>query len=151
MHVSSIIVIISLNIEIRISYEKGRNKMSRREAREQAFKILFQNEVNEEQVIELETLNEFTKTIIEGFLHNKQEVDQMISNHLKNWTIHRIALVEKAILRVSTYEMMYIKDVPVGVSINEAIELAHKYGDENSGKFVNGVLSKINKTISEGV
>src|SRR5690625_5957239 len=113
--------------------------MSRREAREQAFKILFQNEVNDEQVIELETLNEFTKTIIEGFLHNKQEVDLMISNHLKNWTIHRIALVEKAILRVSTFEMMYIKDVPVGVSINEAIELAHKYGEDNSSKFVNGV------------
>lgn len=124
--------------------------MSRREAREEAFKILFQNEINEEQVIELENLNEFTTQIIEGFLHNKTKVDQMISDHLKNWTIHRIALVEKAILRVSTFEMMYIEDIPVGVSINEAIELAHKYGDEKSGKFVNGVLSKINTTISEG-
>lgn len=125
--------------------------MSRREAREEAFKILFQTEVNEDQTIDFSNSNEFTKEVVEGFFNNKLKIDEMISSHLKNWTINRIALVEKAILRISTYEMMYIEDVPVGVSINEAIELAHKFGDENSGKFVNGVLSKINKTITEGV
>lgn len=125
--------------------------MSRRKAREDAFKVLFQTEMNEDQKIDFTNLNEFTKQVVEGFLNNRIEIDEVISNHLKNWSIHRIALVEKAILRISTFEMMYIEEVPVGVSINEAVELAHKFGDENSGKFVNGVLSKISKTISEGV
>lgn len=119
--------------------------MNRSQAREEAFKILFQKEMNEDHNIEKMHLNEFTKQLITGVSEHLTEVDQIISDHLENWTINRIALVEKAILRIATYEMTYLNDIPVGVSINEAVELSHKYGDEKSGKFVNGVLSKINK------
>lgn len=62
---------------------------------------------------------------------------------MENWTIDRIASIERTVLRMSVYEIEYLDDIPISVTINEAVELANKYGDENSGKFVNGVLSKI--------
>lgn len=124
--------------------------MKRSEAREEAFKLLFQREINEDNKINLEQINDFTKQIVQGVIENGTEIDDMIANHLENWTFNRIAFVEKAILRIATYEMTYMDDIPVGVSINEAVELAHTYGDDKSGKFVNGVLSKINANKSEG-
>ena len=69
----------------------------------------------------------------------------MLKEHLTNLTIDRIALVEKTILRIAIYEIKHVDDVPTAVSINEAVELAHKYGDEKSGKFINGVLAKLIK------
>jgi len=119
--------------------------MSRSEAREKAFKLLFQKEMNEEQKMQLEQSNKYTREIVQGVIEHSQDIDQIITDHLENWTLNRIALVEKAILRIATYEITYLDDIPLGVSINEAVELAHKYGDEKSGQFVNGVLSKITK------
>lgn len=119
--------------------------MNRSQAREEAFKLLFQKEMNEDNDVQLDQLNDFTKQIVQGVIDEIEEIDQIISSHLENWTFNRIASVEKAILRIATYEMTYMEDIPVGVSINEAVELAHMYGDDKSGKFVNGVLSKINK------
>lgn len=117
--------------------------MKRRTAREEAFKILFQLDVNEEHKYEEDKLPLFTKQIVEGYIKNKNDVDQLIKDHLEKWSFDRIARVEKTILRLATYEIKYVDDIPHGVSINEAVELANKYGDEKSGKFVNGVLAKI--------
>lgn len=71
----------------------------------------------------------------------------MISGHLVNWKLDRIANVDRAILRLAVYEMVYSDDIPANVSLNEAIELAKRFGDDKAAKFVNGVLSNIKTDI----
>lgn len=117
--------------------------MDRRTAREEAFKLLFQLDINESNAIDNHKWNSFTTELVNGVIKNKEAIDNVISEHLENWNLKRIALVEKTILRIATYEIKYLDDIPVGVSINEAVELGHTYGDEKSSKFINGVLSKI--------
>ena len=124
--------------------------MKRTTAREKAMQILFQLEINDIDPVQAignhlgENKNdEFLTMLVLGVEENKKEIDDVIIQHLENWTIDRIAAVEKTILRIATYEINYMEDIPESVSINEAVELAKKYGDEQSGKFVNGVLSKI--------
>jgi N utilization substance protein B len=73
----------------------------------------------------------------------------MISQHLVNWKLDRIANVDRAILRLSVYEMVYQEDIPVSVSMNEAIELAKLFGDDKASKFVNGVLSNIKNDLKQ--
>ncbi len=119
--------------------------MDRRSAREEAFKILFQQEMNSDEHMKSDRMSTYTKIVVFGTLKEKQAIDQRISDHLHNWSYDRIPLVEKTILRIAVYELDYLEDIPIGVSINEAVELAHKYGDEKSGKFINGVLSNIIK------
>ncbi len=124
--------------------------MNRRTAREKAMQILFQLNMNDTSIedaihlfLEDKESNLFLETIVQGVSANKQSIDDVIEEHLENWTIDRIAIVEKTILRIAIYEMMHKEDVPVSVSINEAVELAKKFGDDKSGPFVNGVLSKV--------
>ncbi|HLR71479.1 MAG TPA: transcription antitermination factor NusB [Pseudogracilibacillus sp.] len=117
--------------------------MDRRTAREEAFKILFQQDINQNSQEINKQLNDYIRSVVLGVIDKKNEIDQLISEHIHNWSYDRIALVEKTILRIAAYEITYMEDIPVGVSINEAVELAHTYGDEKSGQFVNGVLSNI--------
>ncbi|RYG74956.1 transcription antitermination factor NusB [Lentibacillus lipolyticus] len=124
--------------------------MNRHAAREKAFQILFQMDMNDKEPAQamkdhLESLeiDSFIKTLVEGVAANKQSIDNVIADSLENWTFDRIASVERTVLRVAVYEIRWEEDVPVNVSINEAVELANIYGDEMSGKFVNGVLSRI--------
>lgn len=124
--------------------------MKRHEAREKAFQILFQLDVNDnepEQAISnfLETAqnNDFMDLLVNGVAEHKEELDTIIANNLEHWSIERIASVERTIIRIAVFEINFLEDIPTSVSINEAIELANLYGDEKSGKFVNGVLSKI--------
>lgn len=124
--------------------------MNRRTAREKAMQILFQLDINDSSTAEAiedflgtDKSDEFLTTLVEGVTEYTVAIDDIIKKHLENWTIDRIASVEKTILRISIYEINYLDDIPISVSINEAVELAKKYGDEMSGKFVNGVLSKI--------
>ncbi|WP_188453694.1 transcription antitermination factor NusB [Virgibacillus oceani] len=124
--------------------------MNRHTAREKAFQILFQLDMNDinpgkaaEDYLETMEIDAFLKKLVDGVASHKIEIDNMISEHLENWSIQRIASVEKTILRIATYEIKYVEDIPANVSINEAVELAKTFGDEKSGKFVNGVLSKI--------
>ncbi|MRG86547.1 transcription antitermination factor NusB [Salinibacillus xinjiangensis] len=124
--------------------------MNRREARIKAFQILFQmdsHDITPEEAIgfsfEEENVHEFTAELVYGVLENKTEIDEEISKHLVNWSLQRIASVERALLRIAVFEIRHIDVIPVKVSINEAVEIAKEYGEENSGKFINGVLSKI--------
>lgn len=124
--------------------------MNRRTAREKAFQVLFSldNErFDPKEAIELslgeQQPSEFLTTLIYGVVENKEAIDQKISDHLENWSIKRLAIVEKTLIRIATYEIFYEEETPHGVAINEAIELAHIYGDDKSGKFINGVLSKM--------
>ncbi|MCY7604542.1 transcription antitermination factor NusB, partial [Bacillus altitudinis] len=82
-------------------------------------------------------------------LEQKDKLDDMISQQLVNWKLDRIANVDRAILRLSVYEMVYQEDIPVSVSMNEAIELAKLFGDDKAPKFVNGVLSNIKNDLKQ--
>lgn len=116
---------------------------TRRRAREEAFKLLFQIDVNQE--IDSEFVSPFMERLVTGVLEHKEKIDRLIEKYLINWTLERLSLVDKTLLRMAIYEICFEDDIPYAVSINEAIELAHKYGDEKSGKFINGLLSNIIK------
>lgn len=124
--------------------------MKRTTAREKAMQILFQLEINDIDPVQAienhlgDTKSDaFLTKLVLGVEENNEVIDDIIIQHLENWTIDRIASVERTVLRLATYEINFIDNIPESVSINEAVELAKKYADEKSGKFVNGVLSKI--------
>lgn len=122
--------------------------MSRSKAREEAFKQVFQYIIqNELDIDDIESA--YTKELAEGVIHHYEELKSVIDEHLTNWKFNRLPNVEKSILYIATYELIHGEDVPVAVAINEAVELAHTYGDEESPKFINGVLSKIAKEKGE--
>jgi len=90
-------------------------------------------------------IKEFTGELVEGVLDNIEKIDSTISAYAENWTLKRMAVVDKNILRLAAYELLFRNDIPPKVTINEAVDIAKKFGDENSGKFVNGILDKIGK------
>lgn len=124
--------------------------MKRREAREKAFQFLFQIDFNMDEsndaikvYLEENGEDDFLGKLIEGVIKEQTEIDAKIIDHLENWTLDRLPSVERTLLRLAAYEIHYMDDVPENVTINEAVELANVFGDEKSGKFINGVLSKI--------
>lgn len=128
----------------------------RRISREMALKVLFQIDLvstNIEEVLKYtfedgklsDEVKEFTLILIKGVMSNLSEIDKVINNYTNNWSLERITNIDRNILRMAIYEILYLKNIPKSVSINEAIELAKKYGTKNSFSFVNGVLGKIDK------
>ena len=91
---------------------------------------------------------EFATTLVEGTLKNLPQIDSLIVKYARNWDIHRMASIDRNILRQATFEILYLLDIPINVIINEAVELAKKYSTEESGKFVNGILDKIKEARS---
>ena len=85
----------------------------------------------------------FADPLIRGTLEHRDEADELIKKHAKNWDLHRIAAVDRNIMRLAIYEMLHRDDIPPVVSINEAVDIAKKFSTEDSGKFVNGILDKI--------
>ena len=85
----------------------------------------------------------FAEPLIRGAIQHRDAIDEQIMKHVKNWELHRIAAVDRNILRLAVYEMMHREDIPPVVSINEAVDIAKKFSTQDSGKFVNGVLDKI--------
>ncbi len=131
--------------------------MSRKAARDSAFKIIYQVPFHSEGDVELTLENfsfceeyskltksdiEYVTTCVKSCFDNLDTIDAKVSASLKNWTIDRLSKVNLAILRLSVSEMEYA-DVPYQVSINEAVELAKKYSDDDAPAFVNGVLADI--------
>jgi len=106
---------------------------------EETLKYTFENNKYSDEV------KEFTLTLVKGVMNNLSEVDKSISNYTNNWSLERITNIDRNILRLAIYEILYLKNIPKSVSINEAVELAKKYGTKSSFIFVNGVLGKINK------
>ncbi len=126
--------------------------MTRREARELAFVLLFERSFSNESIAEiLENAGDardivtdtFAVTLAEGAVEHTDEIDELITANAHNWSRERISRVALAILRLAVYEMRWIEDIPVSVSINEAVELAKRYGGEADASFVNGVLGGI--------
>ena len=89
----------------------------------------------------------FAEALLRGVLEHREELDDAIRKHAKNWELHRIAAVDRNILRLAIYEMRFREDIPPVVSINEAVDIAKKYSTQDSGKFVNGILDKIRSEI----
>lgn len=85
----------------------------------------------------------FADKLIHGTLENRDALDAKIKEHAQNWDLHRMAVVDRNILRLAVYEMMFREDIPPVVSINEAVDIAKKFSTQDSGKFVNGLLDKI--------
>ncbi len=86
---------------------------------------------------------EFARELVEGCWEQRQGIDKLIDGLALHWDLHRIAAIDRNILRLGAYELLYRDDVPRKVSINEAVELAKRYGGQDSGAFVNGILDKI--------
>ena len=85
----------------------------------------------------------FAEPLIRGTLQHRDEIDEHIKRHARNWELHRIAAVDRNILRLAIFEMLHRSDIPPVVSINEAVDIAKKFSTDDSGKFVNGILDKI--------
>ena len=85
----------------------------------------------------------FAEPLIRGAIEHRDALDEQIKKYAKNWELHRIAAVDRNVLRLAIYEMLYREDIPPVVSINEAVDIAKKFSTQDSGKFVNGVLDKV--------
>ncbi len=130
----------------------------RRKARESALQILFQLEFssdNYEEVIKeywkekkasAKTKN-YANWLVRGVISAKEKIDNIIEESSKNWRLSRMATVDRNIIRIATFELLSEQDIPSPVIINEAIEIAKKYGTEDSGQFVNGILDTIKRKV----
>jgi N utilization substance protein B len=85
----------------------------------------------------------FADPLIQGTLEHREKLDELIRKHTRNWELHRIAAVDRNILRLAIFEMLYRDDIPPVVTINEAVDIAKKFSTQDSGKFVNGILDNI--------
>lgn len=135
--------------------------MSRRQSREVALKVLFQQEqggIEPAKALHYCFLEDplpdsdkmFARRLAEGTLSCLEEIDGIISKYLINWDVRRLAAVDRAVLRLALYEFLYLPDIPIPVTINEAIEMTKKFQDEKSASFVNGLLDKIRKDMVKG-
>jgi len=128
----------------------------RRESRELALQILYALDANpsvgiretlqtfrEEQADVLSRVREFAENLVQGVQEHRAVIDAAIKARSKNWTLARMPLVDLNVMRMATYELMFRQDIPKKVSINEAIEIARKFGDKESPAFVNGILDEI--------
>ena len=132
--------------------------MSRKESRETAFQILFARELNSDDMTftayELaDEINladdDFVDTIVTKTVDHLEEIDKIIADNLKNWKIDRIPKTSLAILRISCAQLLYMSDdIPQKVVINEAVELAKKYGADDDYSFVNGILRSISDSLN---
>lgn len=136
---------------------ENRNDISRYKMREQAFFLCFEMLFSDTDIDELadnagdardEFLSDYALDCAKGVFEHREEIDAMISKNLKaGWKISRISKVSLALLRLAVYEMLYRDDVPVSVSINEAVELSKKYTVKDDTSFINGVLGAVAKSL----
>ena len=132
--------------------------MNRRKSREIAMKLLFEMSINKENYEDIiENFKEHTDVdlqeidmsyitkVLAGIHENGKEIDKNIEKHLIKWKLNRLSKMNLAILRISTYEILFEEEIPDKVSVNEGIELAKKYGEDSSPAFINGILAKMIK------
>jgi N utilization substance protein B len=127
-------------------------KITRRKSRETAVILLYQSDLmgkDSEEVLKKEIdfgkkIDEFALELVIGVNKNRKAIDKEIVGVVENWTIERIAIIDRNILRVAIYEMLFEKDIPLKVSVDEAIEIAKSLGQkDDTPKFINGILGKI--------
>lgn len=125
----------------------------RRLARELALQILYQGDVNQESAGELDLfwethvvssdVRQFAETLVRGVWSFREQIDEILRRYAEHWSIDRMPAVDRNLLRCAIYELLHIDDIPVRATLNEAIELAKRYGSEKSSAFVNGVLDRV--------
>ena len=127
---------------------------NRRLARESALEVLYRLDLvgdePEHTIAEIllrknpsEEAETYLRRLVDAALGHQQELDTTLRKHLTRWRLERLTVLDRAILRLAAAEILYFDDVPPKVSINEAVEIAKKYGDDEAGKFVNGVLDSV--------
>lgn len=130
----------------------------RRRAREIALQVLYQLDASQERAKEVLDLywenfeptpkaREFCQRLVEGVGQNQGQIDRLIEENSENWTLKRMAMVDRNILRLATFELLQCPDIPFKATLNEAIELAKKFGSDDSGSFINGILDKIHSIL----
>jgi len=146
---------------------EDKKPISRRKARKQAFEclygLIFESAADERSLRRVfkhcphdveegedDAGQDFAWELVQGVWSNQQEIDALIVRFSKNWKLSRIAKVELTILRLALCEILHRNDIPLRVSLNEAIELSKRYGDENSRNFINGILDAIAKAVDSG-
>lgn len=132
---------------------------TRRQSREAAVQILYQRDLNPHEPLDgslvrfwaeqdyPDDIRGFAEKLARGALEKRDAVDEQIKRVTENWELERIAAVDRNILRLAIYEMMFCDDIPPVVSINEAVDIAKKFSTKESGKFVNGILDRIRKEL----
>ncbi|MEO6123438.1 MAG: transcription antitermination factor NusB [Ilumatobacteraceae bacterium] len=120
----------------------------RSDARERALILLYEAESKSmapTDVVDSQVLppDDLTQTLVAGVEHNGRQIDDLIATHAKGWSLQRMPMLDRNILRIGTFELLGRADVPVAVVIDEAVELAKRFSTDDSGRFVNGVLSAI--------
>ena len=136
--------------------------MSRRLARETALQVLFERDLSKETLITAEIVERwatefvvpeasktFAQELVDGTIAHQDEIDQTIASIAQDWTLSRMANVDRNVMRLATYEILFCPDIPGRVSLNEAIELAKRFGGEESAKFVNGILDRVVASVSK--
>lgn len=128
--------------------------MTRKQAREEAFILIFEKEFNDDALEDILSLaeevrdlkpDEYIKNVFFGVFGNLEKIDEIISQNAVGWSIKRITKTALAILRLAIYEIKFYSEIPVSVSINEAVELAKKYATKEDASFINGILSTVAK------
>ncbi len=135
------------------------NLMNRREARKQAFILLFQLKFQAEDMNELVSdffkstktgvQKEYIESVVTGTIEKLSEIDAVLSEYSKDWDIDRISSVSLAALRLGAYELLYLEDIPSAVSVSEAVSLAKEFEGEEAAPFVNGILGKLKDNLEK--
>jgi len=135
-------------------------KITRRKSRENAIILLYQKDLLDKKISDIlnndllvgREYDDFTLRLINGVGSHRKEIDKLIKDVVENWTLERIAIIDRNILRVAIYEMLYEDEIPLKVSVDEAIEISKSLGQkEDTPKFVNGVLGKILSDINSQI
>ena len=131
-----------------------RDSIPRRKSREFALQVLYQWEITKKDVTKIlsefqaslsesEERDEFLNRLILGVLEHCQEIDRLIEKYSENWRLVRMDIIDRSILRIAVFELLHCEDIPPKATMNEAIELGKRYGSEDSGGFINGILDRI--------
>ena len=138
--------------------ERTGHGMTRREARETVFCLLYEKEFHKdetaEQIYDLACENrdisndKYVRNTYFGICEHREEIDKIIGQHSNGWRADRLSFISRSIIRLAVYEMLYSEDIPANVSINEAVELAKKYDEEKARAFINGVLNSVFKSMT---
>ena len=132
---------------------------SRSRQRRYALRILFEIDINKSSLDEVlegksrvgeDAPGDFVLDLVRGVEKQRPELDSIISEYAEGWDLERMPLVDRNILRMSLYELFYLEDIPSGATIDEAVELAKSFSTKDSGKFVNGVLGRVNRDRDAG-
>ncbi len=134
---------------------------SRRRAREVVVQVLFQRDLNPDTDVDnefqflktrlnsKEAIVRFAEQLLNGIRNHREKIDEALQQTAENWKLSRMAVTDRSILRLGAYEIMFSRETPGRVAINEAIELAKRYGTNNSYQFVNGILDRLHNTVEE--